>query len=114
MNPTFAASDFNYPVPRGVRLIPLNATPTASGSNRSQAARRNVCINNLRQIDAAKQQWALENRKTSSDVVTEDNIKRYIKLDANGNLPKCPDGGKYTIGKVGEKPTCSISGHELP
>lgn len=27
----------------------------------------NACINNLRQIDAAKQQWALENNKADTD-----------------------------------------------
>jgi hypothetical protein len=77
-------------------------------------SQRNACINNLRQIDAAKNEWALEKGKANGAPVTEDDIKPYIKLDANGNLPKCPDGGTYTIGKVGEKPTCSIPGHELP
>ena len=77
-------------------------------------AQTNVCINNLRQIDAAKQQWVLEKGKKNGDVVTEADIKLYIKLDANGDLPKCPAGGKYTIGKVGEAPTCSIPGHALP
>jgi hypothetical protein len=79
-----------------------------------EAQQRNACINNLRQIDAAKNEWALEKRKTTGTLITEDDIKPYLKLDANGNLPQCPAGGKYTIGKVGEKPTCSISGHELP
>jgi hypothetical protein len=76
-------------------------------------AERNTCINHLRQIDAAKQQWALENSKTADDVPTAQDIAPYIKLDANGNIPGCPSGGTYTIGAVGVPPTCSIPGHVL-
>jgi hypothetical protein len=78
----------------------------------------NACINNLRQLDGAKQQWALEYVKSNGVVCTEDDIKPYIKLDTNGSLPKCSQGGKYTFGKVGESPTCSLGetngGHVLP
>ena len=77
-------------------------------------AERNTCINHLRQIDAAKQQWALENNKTADAVPTAQDIAPYIKLDANGNIPGCPSGGTYTIGAVGVPPTCSIPGHVLP
>ena len=114
INPTLSAADFNYPVPPGVRLNAapqINNRATASSSKVSQ---RNACINNLRQIDAAKNQFALEKGKKSGDPVTEADIKPYIKLDANGNLPKCPAGGKYTIGNIGENTTCSIPDHVLP
>jgi hypothetical protein len=75
---------------------------------------QNACINNLRQIDGAKNEWALENSKTNGTPVTAADIKPYLKLDARGNLPKCPAGGTYTIGKVGEPPTCSVPEHKLP
>jgi general secretion pathway protein G len=68
----------------------------------------NACINNLRQIDAAKNEWALENNKTNGTPVTEADIKPYIKLDASGNFLKCPAGGIYTIGSVGQPPVCSL------
>jgi len=79
----------------------------------------NTCINNLRQLDAAKREWALENGKTNGVVCTENDLTPYIKLDARGNLPQCPQGGKYTIGKVGEPVTCSLGttvtpAHVLP
>ena len=81
------------------------------------ASPANVCINNLRQIDGAKNEWALENGETNGDVCTENDIKNFIKLDLKGNLPKCPQGGTYTIGKIGEPPTCSLGktkpGHVL-
>ena len=115
INPTLSAADFDYAVPSDARLIRLpNMAARAGQTASSEVRQRNVCINNLRQIDAAKNEWALEKRKPTGAPITEDDIKPYLKLDANGNLPECPAGGKYTIGKVGEKPTCSIPGHELP
>ena len=73
-------------------------------------AQTNACINNLRQIDAAKQQWALENNKKSSDTPTQNDLTHYLK---SGQFPMCPKGGTYIIGPVGEPPTCSIPGHQL-
>jgi len=77
----------------------------------------------LRQIDAAKNEWALKHNAKSNDVVTINDIRPYIerernnafiKLDAKGNLPKCPSGGIYTIGKIGEPPTCSLGTNVYP
>jgi RNA polymerase sigma factor (sigma-70 family) len=72
----------------------------------------NACINNLRLIDSAKQQWALEQRKTAADTPAVEDLTPYF--GTNGEFPKCPDGGVYTIATVGEKPTCNIPGHVLP
>jgi len=77
----------------------------------TEASRRNACINNLRQIDAAKQQWALENNKTDEAVPAAVDLLPYLK----GNVfPVCPSGGSYTINAVGTPPTCSVPGHVLP
>lgn len=73
-------------------------------------AQKNACINNLRQIDGSKQQWALENKKKDDETPTEDEVKVYLK---NEKFPVCPQGGHYTIGKVNEDPTCSVAGHQL-
>jgi hypothetical protein len=91
--------------------------PNRPGPRTSPA---NACINNLRQIDAAINEWALENKKTNGTPVTENDIKPYIKLNSAKNIPGCPAGGKYTLGKVGDIPqvTCSLStltpAHILP
>lgn len=71
----------------------------------------NPCVNQLRMIDGAKEQWVLENDKTTNDTPTWDDIVPYLK-----SKPVCPDGGIYTLGRVGEPPTCSIGGqgHTLP
>jgi hypothetical protein len=75
-----------------------------------ETAQRNACINNLRQIDIAKQQWATEKGKTAEDVPTWDDLKQYLGT-SSGLAPTCPEGGTYRINKVGDKPTCSIPGH---
>lgn len=72
---------------------------------------RNQCISNLREIQAAKQQWASDNDKPANAVPTEQDLLPYFK---NGVFPVCPSGGTYTIGAVDEAPTCSVPGHVLP
>ena len=70
----------------------------------------NACVNNLRLLDGAQQQWALENRRNKGDPVTWDDVKPYIKSPL-----VCSRGGTYIIGRVGELPRCSTGGdHTLP
>jgi|ERR1051325_3561488 hypothetical protein len=69
----------------------------------------NSCINNLRQIDGAKEQWALENRYTAGAIVSAKDVAPFIK----GGMPHCPRGGIYRIGTVGENPTCTVASHSL-
>jgi hypothetical protein len=75
----------------------------------------NPCINNLRQIDGAKQQWALNNGKSTNDTPRWEDIVPYLNLGRGreGTIPKCPHGGTYTIGKVGEDPKCTYPEHKL-
>jgi general secretion pathway protein G len=73
-----------------------------------------ACINNLHWIDVAKNQWAADNHKTNGTVVTENDIMPYLKGWSWKNFPECPSGGKYTIGKVGENPTCSLGTNVIP
>ncbi len=75
----------------------------------------NACVNNLRQIDAAAQQFALErNLKTGDKINFPDDLTPYIKLDKNGKIPPCPQGGVYSIKKVGDTPTCSLGTNVTP
>ena len=74
-------------------------------------SQQNACINNLRQIDAAKNEWMLEKGKKTGDMPTADDIRVYL---IHNQLPACPAGGTYTIGAVGESPACSVPGHKLP
>ncbi len=72
---------------------------------------KKTCLNNLRLIDDAKQQWATDFEKPDSAVPSEKDLSPYLK---NGVLPVCPSGGIYLINAVDELPTCSIPGHALP
>jgi chromosome segregation ATPase len=87
------------------------AVHSAAAVFSAEAQQRNECINNLRQIDAAKQQWALEKDKSADAIPTVQDLLPYFK----GRIfPVCPSGGVYMIGAVGEVPTCSVPGHALP
>jgi prepilin-type N-terminal cleavage/methylation domain-containing protein len=77
----------------------------------------NACINNLRQMDGAVQEYALENKLASTSPYTLDNLLPYIRLTSAGALPACPAGGTYSPGAcLTNPPTCSLAaqGHALP
>jgi prepilin-type N-terminal cleavage/methylation domain-containing protein len=74
-------------------------------------AQKNSCINNLRQIDASKQQWALENKMNDTSVPLSTDVQNYLK---DNLYPHCPASGTYTINAVNTDPLCSVAGHTLP
>ncbi len=83
---------------------------TTSPAAEDPVKQLNRCINNLRQIDAAMQQCALEHRLTVANVLTVDQIVPYLQ---GTNLPACPAGGSYTFGSLTNAPTCSIPSHNV-
>ena len=75
----------------------------------------NACINNLRQIDAAANQFALEQHKTSGAGITyPGDLTPYIKLNSGGSIPACPAGGTYDDASVGANPACSLGSSVTP
>jgi prepilin-type N-terminal cleavage/methylation domain-containing protein len=78
-------------------------------------AQQNACINNLRQIDGAKQQWALENKVSATASPASSDIQPYLGRGNNGTLPTCPADSSvtfatsYNINDVQTAPTCKIS-----
>ncbi len=82
-----------------------------------ETSRRNSCIANLKQMDSAKEQWAMDNKAASGAAVLMSDIAGpYMKGAATG--PSCPGGGTYTPNAVGTAPSCSLSAapelHILP
>jgi len=83
-----------------------------------------ACINNLRLIDAAKQQWALEQRQGTSSKPAGSDLQPYLGHGSGGELPTCPADTdpspsfttSYTVHSVGKVPTCKQvpSTHVLP
>ena len=83
-------------------------------------SQKNACINNLRQIDGAVQQWALENKKAASSSIALTDVTPYLH-----NSVVCPAGGtvisdSYAVTDCQTQPTCvstggtSSNGHVLP
>jgi prepilin-type N-terminal cleavage/methylation domain-containing protein len=85
-------------------------------------SQQNACINNLRLIDAAKQQWALEKGQASTATPVGTDLQPYLGRGTAGELPYCPVDStqtfsqSYSPNNVGTKPTCNIvaSTHVLP
>ncbi len=74
---------------------------------------KNSCIANLKQIDGATQQWALENKKAATDTysLTDTDLLAYFR---GSTLPLCPLGGRYSAGtNVQDVPRCTVPGHTL-
>ena len=89
----------------GVAILPSFIRPGRRTSP------QNACINNLRQIDGAKDQWALENNKTNGVMPDAKGVYQYIK---GNKMPTCPEGGTYSLNAIGTNPTCTIPLHQLP
>jgi prepilin-type N-terminal cleavage/methylation domain-containing protein len=81
-----------------------------------QTSQTNACINNLRQIDAAKQQWALENGQLASAVPASAAIGIYVGRLGTGTDVFCPLTGNtgsafagYNILAVSVVPSCVLA-----
>jgi hypothetical protein len=88
-------------------LVVLFSTPRLAV--RSVLTAQNACINNARQIEAAKADWAQKHAATNGAEVTWNDIAPYF----TNVFPKCPEQGRYELGKVGEPVTCSNPQHQI-
>jgi len=71
------------------------------------------CIANLKQLDGATQQWALENNlaATNTYALTDPTLLAWLKGSV---LPTCPRHGRYSPGtNLMDAPRCSHPGHTL-
>jgi len=80
-----------------------------------------VCVGNLFAMDAAKEQWALDHKEkaTTNDTPTWEDLSPLIGRGTTFQIPVCPQGGIYILGRFGEPPRCSLersdpSHHALP
>ena len=74
-------------------------------------AQTNGCIENLRQIETAKQQWGAEKRKNNTDLPLWTDLigsSNYIR-----EIPLCPAGGTYALNMLGKTASCTIAGHSI-
>src|ERR1051325_1964951 len=69
-------------------------------------SQRNSCIANLKQIESAKEQWAMVNKKGSTDTPVSSDLVGDATTGFMKSYPACPTGGDYTIGDMSTRPTC--------
>jgi len=76
----------------------------------------NICINNLRQIQGAVDQMAIERGlSTGATFNFPADIMPYLKPGKAGWLPECPAGGIYGDGAIGTaNATCSLGTSVTP
>ena len=105
----------------GLLLVPMMlAIAVPNFVKARDTARKNACVNNLRQIDSAIRAFALDNNKQPTDPVTFNDLTPYLKRTLI-----CPAGGtsmqdSYQVTDCQSPPTCISSGggashgHVLP
>ena len=78
-------------------------------------SQKNTCVSNLKQIESAKEQWAMVNKKGATDTPTSTDLVGDATSGFLKAYPECPTGGSYTIGNMSTRPVCSKSadGHAL-
>jgi prepilin-type N-terminal cleavage/methylation domain-containing protein len=99
-----------------VAIIGLLATIAIPNFVRARLkAQQSACINNLKQLDGAKQTWALESRANQSTVATIANIQPYLGRGTSGTAPTCPSdpantfATSYNLNDLQTAPTCIIN-----
>lgn len=89
-----------------IGLLAAIAIPAYSQARNNSISKG--CINNLRQIDGAKDEYALDhNNQAPAD--WGDLVSTYIT-----KTPACKGGGAYAFNALGAAPTCDVgAGHEM-
>jgi hypothetical protein len=87
---------------RAAAQVPAGFTP--------EQAQARACLNNVRLIEAAKQQWAAANNRPVGTAVSVADLAPFLP---NNTLPACPAGGVYTLNGVGMPAMCNLPAHAL-
>jgi prepilin-type N-terminal cleavage/methylation domain-containing protein len=73
-----------------------------------ESSRTKACQGNLRQIQSAKEQWAIDNKRAGIFIPNDADIfgaGKYIVV-----RPQCPgDGNNYVINQVNANPACGYA-----
>ncbi|HZQ47845.1 MAG TPA: prepilin-type N-terminal cleavage/methylation domain-containing protein [Verrucomicrobiae bacterium] len=95
-----------------IGLLAAIAIPNFARARTTSQA--NACINNLRQIDGAKQTWALEHNLQPGAIPVETDVQPYLGRGTTGQLPFCPADStstfdnSYTLNDLQTPPACQI------
>ena len=76
---------------------------------------QNSCINNLRAIDEAKQDWAVDYKANLEANPSRQDLRLYLRRTREGHLPFCPQDqnvkfdSSYKINNLTTAPACQIN-----
>ena len=92
----------------------LSAIAIPSFLKARDTARRNACLNNLRNISAAKDEYAIEYGGVASTTLVASNVSLYIKDINKCFCPTAEGAGRtftnsYSINALTTDPTCLIA-----
>ena len=73
-----------------------------------ETSRSKSCQANMRQIETAKEQWAMDEKKSATDTPDATMLVTEYMRGTDNTLPLCPSSGTYTIGDMSTRPACSI------
>jgi hypothetical protein len=93
----------------GIVVVVLGLTALFFLPGGPPAGEGSGCLANLRALEAAKVQWALDQHKLATETPTDRDL--FGPGKPFSARPKCPQGGEYTVGAVCDKPRCSFPGH---
>jgi hypothetical protein len=96
----------------------LAGIATANFLPARSTSQRNACINNLRQIDWAKQQWALESQATSASPMPDDLAPYFGRGGGSIAAMICPADSaasrsidtSYVLNDLNTAPICVANG----
>ncbi|MCX7718845.1 MAG: hypothetical protein N2111_10660 [Candidatus Sumerlaeaceae bacterium] len=117
VNPESAVGRVRYVVFRALGLVSSVAPPKPKAPGSIASAR--ICRENLTRIQNAKRRAGDLRQNNIGNVTWEEVIAAMYPNDprVKGNtrrvnelMPKCPDGGYYTLGTMQEMCKCSIGG----
>jgi len=73
-----------------------------------ETSRAKSCMANMRQIETAKEQWAMDTKAAATDTPTATDLVDEYMRGTPDTLPGCPSSGAYTVGDMSTRPVCSI------
>ena len=88
-----------------IGLLAAIALPNLIEARRTSV--KTACLDNLADIDGAKQRVAFAEGLGATDTPTSAQLDVYL----NDGYPDCPGGGTYTIGVMSTNATCDATGH---
>jgi prepilin-type N-terminal cleavage/methylation domain-containing protein len=94
-----------------IALLSVIAIPNYVRSREASFA--SVCMNNLRMLDGAKQQWGFANRISATTIPDPMEVQPYLNR-SDDKLPFCPSDSQntfdtsYTLNNLVTAPECKI------